>query len=195
MTRQLDFLGTWNDSWAVLEAILARGDATLIPDLWYDEAKPLFFAAVDETLKGLLRERRRVYIWCKAFSKFPPGLEQQGSGRKAGKFFVRLPLSGPGLELTLPACFEAEGLVNLNFGSLSYAKETFNPETGRWERPSSQLKAGYGDVRSRLCGHVLNQESGVWTGLDAAHLLNAGRARIVRQQMEPRRDAQTQPGS
>jgi hypothetical protein len=195
MTRQFEFLGTWNDSWGVLEAILARGDATLIPDLWYEEAKPLVFAAVDETLKGLLHQRRRVYVWSTAFSKFPPGLERQGSGPKAGKYFVRLSLGGPGLELTLPACFEAEGLINLNFGSLSYAKETFNPETGRWEKPSSQLKAGYDDVRSRLCSHVLKRESGVWTGLDATHLLNTGRARIAPQQAAPGLGAQARSGS
>lgn len=179
MTRQFEFLGTWTDSWAVLEAILKRGDATLIPDLWYEEPTPLAFVTVDETLKGLLRQRRRVYIWCTQFSKFPPHLEQQGSGPRAGKFFVRLPLSGPGLELTLPACFEAEGLINLNFGSLSYSKETLNPQSGKWERASSQLKAGYRDVRSRLCRYALKLENGIWTGLDAAQLLNTGRAKLA----------------
>ncbi len=176
---QFNFIGTWNDSWAVIEAILTRGETTLIPDLWYETSIPLSFHELDESLKSLLRQRRRVYIWCKAFSPFPPVLERQESGPNAGKYFVRLALGGPGLELTLPACFEAQGVVNLNFGSLSYARETFNPETRQWDKPSLELKAGYADVRAHLREHVLRQESDVWAGPDAIQLLRKGRAKMV----------------
>lgn len=184
-TAQLDFIGTWNDSWAAIETILTRSGTTLIPDLWYDTSSPLLFDELDESLKSLLRQRRRLYIWCTEFSRYPPVLERQESGPNAGKFFLRLALGGPGLELTLPACFEARGLVNLNFGSLSYARETFNPESARWEKPSPKLKAGYADMRARLCEHVLRQERRVWMGPEAMHLLREGRAKIV----NPRADS------
>lgn len=176
----LDFVGTWDDSWAVTNAILARGDVTPIPDLWYETASPTLFKTLDDALMALLRRRRRVYIWSTAFSRSPPVLERQDSGPQAGKFFLRLPLGGPGLELTLPACFEATGVVYLNFGGLSYPREILSPETGQWEGPSRLLKAGYADLRRRLCGRVLVREEGVWAGPQAKALLRDGRARMVR---------------
>jgi hypothetical protein len=176
---QFDFIGTWNDSWATIDTILTRSGTTLIPDLWYDTPSPLLFDALDESLKSLLLQRRRLYIWCTEFSRHPPVLEKQGSGPNAGKFFLRLTLGGPGLELTLPACFELQGIVNLNFGNLSYARETFNPESGRWEKPSSQLKAGYANIRTLLCEKVLRQDNRIWMGPEAMHLLREGHAKIV----------------
>lgn len=182
MTRELQFVGTWEDSWSALDTILARGDVTLIPDLWYDEPTPLAFRAIDDTLKELLRQRRRVFLWSPEFSRHPPAFERLEFGPTAGKYQLRLSRGGPGLELSLPASFEARGVVHLNFGRLGYATATFDPETGGFEAPSRELRAGYADVRSRLCQRLLWRRRGVWMGWDAARLLKAGQATILSRQ-------------
>jgi hypothetical protein len=146
---EFDFFGTREDWWTVLEAIAEAGDITFVPDARYRTPHPLLFTSVTNALRDHMIERRHVYLWSKAFSQTPPKLVRQDSGPRVGQYFVQLDEGGPGLELTLPAAYEADGFVNLNTGSLSYPKKTWDATIGSWVNPSTALKQGYKEVLAR----------------------------------------------
>ena len=66
--REFAFFGTWNDSWAVLDAIEQLGMFQMVPDRWYDAPEPLLCRHMDDSLKAMLRERRRLFLWSGAFA-------------------------------------------------------------------------------------------------------------------------------
>ena len=150
-----------------------------MPDKWYDKPVPEMFSTLEPSLRESLQQQRRVYIWASAFSRQPPILERQEAGEKAGKYFVRLALGGPGLELTLPACYQGGGATNLNYGTLSYARETLDHDTGQWAKPSSELKTGFADIKRRICRTMVRRGDGIWIGKEAQDLIDQGLAKIV----------------
>jgi hypothetical protein len=177
---EFSFVGTWADSWIVLSAILDRGDIAIIPDLKYEKPEPIFVSVMDQALQQMVKERRRVFLWCRAFSIFPPYMLRIDGGPNAGKYSVYLPEGGPVLELTLPACYESEGIANLAPGTLSFPRRTLNPETGRWGKASSELLEGFKDIRDRIKRCLVRSKSvaGIWIGPDAERLVDKKMARI-----------------
>ncbi len=177
---QFDFLGTWNDSWNLLGEILKRNDVKFVPDLKFNGPKPLYITYLDEEAKEVLRDRRNLYIWG-SFSIFPPCLDRIEEGQNAGKYSVWLAGGGPGLGLTLPACYEEGGLLNLGTGDLSYPKFTFNPNTNLWEPPSPALKAGYKDIKARIKRHLVRHKlkTFIWIGKEALQLVKQNKAKIT----------------
>ena len=110
--REFAFFGTWKDSWAVLEAIEQLGMFWMVPDLWYERPEPLLYQHVDDSLKGMLTERRRLFLWSAAFaSEFPP--LREGSGATRGRYRVPTAIGVPLLQLVVPPCYEKDGVRNV----------------------------------------------------------------------------------
>ena len=178
---QFSFLGTWDDSWRIVGSILERGDISLIPDLNYDDPKPAYISALNEEVKELLKRRPNLFLWSTQFSLFPPCMVRMAGGAAAGKYFLSLSRDGPGLELTLPGCYEADGVLNLACGTLSYQRLTFNSQTGRWEKPTLELQAGYKEITKTIKRHLVRHKfhKPIWTGRDALTLIERGTARVT----------------
>jgi hypothetical protein len=178
--RELPFLGTWEDSWQVLEAIIADGAFTMSPDKWYATPQSEVFRELTPELKDMLRERRRVYIWSPTYTRVPPVLERQEIGPKAGSYFIRLSKGGPGLELTLPACFKEDGPnLFLNYGSLTYPSLIQVSATGDWHKAPAALRDGFREVARRIQMRLVRHEDGNWIGPSARELFRSGRAQLV----------------
>src|SRR5258708_7404225 len=127
---QFDYLGSWDDSWMILDAILKKNGIHVIPDLWYEEPTATSFSTLNNELETVVQKKRRVYLWSEDFARVPPFLQRQNEGTMAGKYSIRPDIFGPVISLTLPACQDTEGLLNLRFGILSYQPESLNPEHG-----------------------------------------------------------------
>lgn len=179
---QFDFLGTWEDSWALLDSILDREGVQALPDQWYGSNIPIGFSKLNEELKAILKKKRRLYLVSKDFSLLPPFLKKQNTGEMAGKYAIVETYAGPLISLTLPACYLKNDLTNLNFGALSYPTKIFNPVTRSLQPPSRELKAAYNDIRQRskriLVRHKI-ASSWIYIGRNAFNLLKAGDAEIA----------------
>lgn len=180
---QFDFFGTWEDSWRLLQEIIKFNDVTFVPDLIYDSPEPIFINTINEEAKEYIKIKRHLYIWGKLFSKYPPLLLRRESGPKEGTYYVQVDYSGPSLELILPACFEENGLINLNTGMVTYSKEYLNPESGNWENPSKELKDVYKNICTLLKKSILIRydlkTSYQWIGKNAVKLLQENKAQII----------------
>jgi hypothetical protein len=178
--REFAFFGTWNDSWAVLDAIEQLDMFWMVPDRWYERSEPLMCRHVDDSLKGMLRERRRLFLWSDAFAPTFPALRQQRSGPKSGYHNVPVGIGVPLLELVLPPCYEENDLLNVGAGDLAASQVVINPTTQR-EEPAPELLAGFELVRSQmkrvLTRHKLKRW--IWIGPEALRLLQEQRVRIT----------------
>ncbi len=135
---------------------------------------------MDAAAEEVLRNRRRVFIWGDDFSQYPPVLTPVHKDRADTLYTAEARKGGPSLDLSLPACYEEEGFVNLAHGMFSYHTEYQNPETGAWVIASAELKAGYRDILGRMKRHLVRHRFHelIWTGPDALRLLQEGKARI-----------------
>ena len=179
---QFDFLGSWDDSWRIMASILGIDHIRVIPNLKFDRAEPTFISILDEGAKALLLQWRFVCLFSTKFSRFPPEMHRIEGGVNSGKYSVDLAAGGPGLGLSLPACYEKDGRWNLACGMLYYARNTLNRETGLWEKPTPELVAGYKEVKGVIRRHLVGRHDfakGVPIGRDAIRLLQEGKARVA----------------
>jgi hypothetical protein len=178
---EYSFVGTWNDSWTILDAILQGDGLSLIPDLNYVNPEPTYSKVLNDRLKAMLLERRHLFIWGAAFSLFPPLIKRIDEGIKAGKYFVSATEGGPVLELTLPACYEGQGILNLGPGTLFCPRKTFDPATNIGHNPSVELRAGFREVRNRMKRSLVRYKPcpEIWIGQEAIGLLEQGKAMIT----------------
>lgn len=177
---QFDFYGTWSDSWELLKIAL-KYDTVLIPDCWYEEPKPILFKDITDELKQLMFKKRRLFIWGKDFSNFEPGFIIQLSGPRKGMYSTGAEYGGPCLDLTLPACFERNDIINLSCGTLTYPKEYKNPNTSKWEKSSETIANKYKTIRKDFKKRLKEYRVGkyIWIGEDALALLQNGKAKII----------------
>lgn len=178
---QFDFLGSWDDTWKIMASILQIDRIQVIPDLKFDRPAPTFITVLDAPSIDQIMERRNVFLWSTKFSRFPPAMVRIEGGVNAGKYYLDLSGAGPGLRLVLPACYEKDDLWNLGAGSLYYQRETLNPETQLWEKPTPELIAGYKEVKGVLRPHLVARHEfalRVPIGHDALRLLREKKARI-----------------
>ena len=178
---EFSFLGTWNDSWEILDAILHGGGLSFIPDLKYDDPQPLYVTALTNEERAMIKDRRHLFIWGEAFSLFPPVLRRIDEGKNIGKYSVSSDEGGPILELTLPGCYEEESLLNLGPGTLACPRKTFDPATNIGLNPSAELRAGFREVRNRMKRSLVRYKPcpEIWIGQEAIELLGQGKARII----------------
>lgn len=177
---EFQFYGTWDDTWRVLKRILAREGTAFVADLAYHFPRPVWIRHLTSQAKEILHRRRRVYVFGEDFSLRPPCLVQPMTGSVAGKHFVYLAGGGQGLELALPNCQLDEGVWQLDAGRLTYPHEFWDAERGRWEKPTTALKAAFTDVKARMRTE-LEQHLPIrdlWIGPAAWDLVTAGKARI-----------------
>ena len=177
---QFNFLGTWNDSWGILAAILAHSEYSFVPDLYYDSPEPLFLTKIDYGLKEMLLDRRNGYIWSTKFSVDTLGMLSTKEGQNAGKYSVGSTEGGPVLRLVLPPCYEQGGVINLGPGMLSCPRWTIKPGTYDAKKPSAELRAGFKEVKAILKRQLvrLKVRPDIWSGQEASRLVEEGRAKI-----------------
>lgn len=178
---QLNFFGTWDDSWRILGAILEHPEFCILPDSRYSDSAPFEGRVLDTTLKQLCAERGAAYIWSSSFSVSPPFMVRVEEGKNAGKFFLDLSYGGPGLALHLPGCYEKDNRVQLTPGSLWYPKKTFDSQSQLWKPPSFELKAGFRAVRDiikRQLVELTNGANRILVGSDARRIIEENRADV-----------------
>ena len=205
---EFDFYGTWNDDWRILGQVAAGTGARLIPDKWYETKQPEIYTELTEELKRDLMKKRGVFVCPSDAPLYPDcGLVQQTEGIMRGRYSVRHRELGDSLDLTLPSCFEKDGMLRLGNGSLFLAPQYYHHVTSSWERPAESLKVFYQEVRRILKRNLLQIQtpeslrdryrevqrilkrnlpqmreqtppSKIWIGADAKRLLDAGEAAI-----------------
>ncbi|MBS0260476.1 MAG: hypothetical protein JSS02_00860 [Planctomycetes bacterium] len=189
---QFDFLGTWNDSWDVVSAILEPGDVRLIPALMYEQPQARFLSRLGEVHELCLAECARFYISCERFTRHPPEFWEIKAGKNKGRFAIDDRKAGPLLDLSLPGCFRYDDVgvpylaieggpgMHLAPGTLSNQREYLNPDTQEWEWVAEAVKAGFKDivrrVKKRLLRHQFHKP--IWIGRNALCEVQAKNAMI-----------------
>ena len=178
---QFDYYGTWDDSVAVLRCLFEYDSIRVVHDtgIW-QEPSPHYFHSLTDELLHLLEQRPFLFIYGQ-FSQFPPGFVLRDTGLDAGTYRLAINEGGQGLELGLPVCRKTEETVELGSRFLAYPAKFLNPETQIWEKPSTEVRAAFVELRSRMkkcLGRTkLNQE--IFIGPKALELLNQGKATII----------------
>jgi hypothetical protein len=179
---QFDFYGSRKDGFEILKCLLEQGEVIFVADIWYDMPVPLIIRRIDDEVAEILNRRPRVYVFPKGAMLQRCGFVQQDAGPCAGKFSIELDMMGQGLELTLPACYEESGMLNLSCGMAAYPRQFYSEKHGQWEKPGEEIKSAYSIVckciKKLSRRQMLISKSG-WVGSDAAELLRSGKARIV----------------
>jgi hypothetical protein len=177
---QFEFLGTWNDSWNILAAILEHSEYSLVPDVKYDKPELLFVTKIDDPVKEMFLDRRNGFIWSTKFSLLPPSMNRIEGGVNVGKYYVSPTEGGPVLRLVLPACYEEGGVINLAPGMLSCPRATIKPGTNVAEKPSPAVRAGFKEVKAIIKRQLvrLKVRADIWSGQEASRLVEENRARI-----------------
>ncbi len=177
---QFQFLGTWDDSWGILDAILEHPEYSLVPDLYYDKPEPLFVTKIGDAAKRMLLDRRNGFIWSTKFSLYSPNLKQVKEGQNAGKYYVDPTGQGPVLRLVLPACYEEGGVINLAPAMFSCPRWTVKPGTYDAMKASPELREGYKEVKAVIRKQLvrLKVRPDIWSGREASRLVDQNQARI-----------------
>ena len=138
--RQFDFWGSWDDSFAIIAAILGTGKAVAFPSKPYKEPKARFFDKLTPELQEIAKDRGKLFLWLPGISDpIPIQFERWDSGIYAGQYFVTD--DGPYLNLALPGCYEegpegarpamsGSGHIRLASGFLSCGHEFYLPQRG-----------------------------------------------------------------
>ncbi len=182
----MSFFATWPDSWRIIRNILEREDVRILPDLWYERAEPQYHNALSEGLRDLLTVYRRAFIIERGESIALAGMVRQDDGPRTGMYRIDLTRLAEGLALTLPGCYQLEGLKRLSSGAISLPRRFMDHETGKPQPPSDGVRLLY----DRVCGVIRKDcrkirpgKRSAWVGSEGARLIAEGEAAIVDREM------------
>jgi hypothetical protein len=177
---KFSFLGTWNDSWGILDALFGTGEYSLVPDIDYDKPEPIYATRLDDELKAMMLVHVNGYLYSPRFSLYPPGMWRVPRGEKAGKYEIDPWCGGPCLRLFLPGCYEEGGAIQLPPGALYSPPWTIKPGSGVQEKPSLAVRKGYSEVRALIKRQLvrLKARPDIWSGREASRLVEQGQATI-----------------
>src|SRR5687767_12697177 len=91
---QFDHYATWNDTFAMLREVFARGDIEAFLTDYYPAAEAPYFTSLTPALEARLREGGALYLRG-SYSTHPPVFYQQQGGPNAGKYYLREVGGGP----------------------------------------------------------------------------------------------------
>lgn len=188
--REFDFWGSWDDSFAIVAAILSTGKATAFADKPYAEPRAQFFDKLTPELQEIARTQSTLYLWLPGISdSIPIQFGRWDSGIYAGQYYVTG--SGPYLNLTLPACYEegpegprpatgACGLIYLNVGTLSCGHEFYLSNPGvvvKMPRAAQEIDEEFRKIIKAHCKRFGPKKR--WVGQHAIKLLQEGKAEVI----------------
>jgi hypothetical protein len=170
---QLDYFGTWNDSWAMLQDIFARGD---IRAYWrggpYERPEAEHFTVLTNGLKDCLRRTPVLYLFG-SFSTHPPLFQLHQGKAHDGKYFLFDNSGGPLISMMLANEGEVDGRLKLLVGDVSTQPE-YELAPDHYEKPTPALKAAYADIQKRMKKYLIRHK-GIWIGQEALQLLEQGK--------------------
>ena len=173
---KIEYFGTWEDSWAIVEDFFARGDLRAYWDVGrYDEPNAKPFTHLTPEVKALLRETRGLYIFG-SFSTHPPLFRRQQTGIEAGKYFLSQGGGGPLISFFTARENVVDGQLLLLDGDIS-TQPYYELEPKCYVKPSDELKAAYADLVKRMKKHLVRWE-GLWISPAALQLLKEGKAEL-----------------
>ena len=188
--REFYFYGSWEDSFAILEAILGTGKALAFYDRPYPEPKARFFDKLTPELREIAGTHGGFGLWLPGISDpVPLRFARWDSGVFAGQYFVTG--DGPYLNLSLPGCYAqgpegsrsaagANGLLKLAAGCLSCAHEFYLPEPGivvKMPRAAQEVNDELVKIIKAHCKRFGPKKR--WVGHHARMLLEDGKAEVV----------------
>lgn len=187
--REFDFYGSWDDSFAIVAAILATGKATAFYDLPYLEPKARFFDNLTPKLREMAVKRGGILLWLPGISSLPLRFGIWDTGVYDGKYYVDG--GGPYLNLALPACYEEgpdgprpatviTGPVRLGVGTLSCPHEFYVPDPGIVVKMPKAAQERDEEFRKIIKAHCRRfGPNKRWVGRHAIRLLEEGKAEVV----------------
>lgn len=187
--RQFDFYGSWDDSFAILAAILATGKAVAFYSKPYLEPKARFFDRLTPELEEIAMARGGLYLWLPGISSLPLRFGQWDSGIYAGQYFVLG--GGPYLDLALPGCYEegpegahpsrsVDGGIRLAAGFLSCDHEFYVPEAEivvKMPKAAQERDEEFRKIIKAHCKRFGPKKQ--WVGHHAIKLLEEGKAKVT----------------
>lgn len=177
--RQFDFWGSWDDSFAIITAILSTGKALAFPDMPYAEPQVRFFEQLTPEFQTIARARGKLFLWLPGISdSLPIRFGKWDSGIHAGQYFVTG--SGPYLELVLPGCYREGGLIQLRSGFLACDHEFYLPDAKivvAMPRAAQELHDEFVKIIKSHCKRFGPKKR--WVGHHARKLLEEGKAEVA----------------
>lgn len=187
--REFYFYGVWEDSFAVLAAILNTGKATAFADRPHPEPKARFFERFTPEFQEVAKERGGFYLWLPGISSLPLEFGRWDSGIYAGKYYVSG--GGPYLTLLLPGCYEegSEGprrptgtgsVIKLGAGCLSCPHEIYVDNPGIVVKVPKAAQERDEEFRKIIKAHCKRYgPKKRYVGRNAIQLLEEGRAEVT----------------
>lgn len=177
---EFHFLGTWDDSWNILNSIIEDFQPIMYPDV----TGPLNLLSgktvLDENFKAVLKGCRRTFLWSASYSKYPVGIQPLESSDDSQQFFIYPSEGGPVLDFTFPPCFEHNGIIRIGHGSICYDPQFRSPELADSEpslRVPEELKTAYKNIVTRMKKCFLKKHQGRYAGHDAISMIEACKAK------------------
>lgn len=177
---EFSFWAAEEDRIKIINAILAFGSYSLVPDLNYPDSQPEIYTSPEDSLFEATTKKKRLYI-IGPYSEAPVSLRQIKSGACDGGYYVDEARGGPLLVLSLPGCKIVDGMTELTPGDFFHRTEYWDDATTRPIKPSDELKNHYGILLKEIKRHLVREHIGqtVWMGQHASELLNADKAIIL----------------
>jgi len=143
---QFDFYGSWEDTLAILNALIALKKYSFLIDERYElEAPPFWFDHLDDISLKELEGWHYVLLWSRDYSMFPPYFHIYPAIPQVKN--VSIEKSGPALELTLVKNGTLKGQAIVGYGWLMHPSCFYYPDTGEPYKTPEALKQAYREVR------------------------------------------------
>jgi hypothetical protein len=172
------YIATFEESMIMLEKIFKEG-FRVIPNQTYEQPHANEYNFVTDELTKLLHDGPGIYL-SGPFTRFSPCFQHLDSGPASGKYVIDLLTQGPLLQALLARLNYVQGVPTLLLGFVSCQKEFKNPENGRLEPASPEVKGAYrlvvSTMKKSLMKHALAKEFPI--GSEALQLVQEGKAVI-----------------
>jgi len=169
---EFNYLGTWNDSFRILEDLLRYPGIRAYVDQPYANEHPPSFTVLTDEIKEQLRRWDRVFLFGD-YSTYPPLLHPRENGPQAGMFFLSPIRGGPHLGFDLAKEQMLDGKLTLFPGGLQ-SQPWYMVEPDHFEDATPELRTAYFDLQKVMKRHLTRYKESAWMGKEALRRFESG---------------------
>jgi hypothetical protein len=174
------YFATLEESLAIVGSLLDQELTVIAEPSPFERPDAPEFSEVNDELVRIVNLNPSFFLRGR-FTRFQVAFLRCQNGPAAGKYLIDFITAGPLLRCTLSRIGTMDGSRYVLPGTISYQKSYKNPETGEWDRATTELKTAYKKAIAsikRSCPE-LEQRRGVFIAKEARALADAGEVAIL----------------
>lgn len=173
------YFATFDESIKILTDLCSQGFLIIAEPGPFDEPKAPSFDQMSDELVAIFKFAPVFYL-AGDFTHFPTQFFSLKSGSAEGKYAINLEGQGPLMQSIIGRVSVVNGTPSLLPGDVSYQSEYKNPETGKWEKASAEVKAAYRKSVSIITRTCVRYYAGteIFIGPEALKLFESGKVEI-----------------